>query len=118
MVDKRHYGNAPIETALIDLQVNLAAFTDIALLPKIRELYPESTPVVSGKAQVSLGPRSSADLTTTQVGYYRKARSKPWSFQARRDGLTVLQSRPYETWESLRSQFFDIWEWYQTTVSI
>lgn len=122
MVDKRHYGNAPIETALIDLQVSLAAFTDIALLaaptPKIRELYPESTPVVSGTAQVSLGPRSSADLTTTQVGYYRKAKSEPLSFQARRDGLTVLRSRPYGNWESLRTQFFEIWEWYKTAVNI
>lgn len=52
--EKRIYLNAPIESAIIDVQVAFTALSDMALLAappqEIRDRYPESKPVVSGTA--------------------------------------------------------------------
>lgn len=120
--EKRIYQKAPIESAIIDVQVEFTALSDIALLAappqEIRDLYPESNPVVSGTANVSLGARAAASYHPVQVGYFRRSRSAPLGMQVRQDGLTVSRGAPYESWESLKQQFLELWKWYTTVVNV
>ncbi len=122
MTEKRIYRNAPIESAIIDVQVESSALSDMALLAappqEIRDRYPESNPVVSGTANISLGARSTASYHPVQVGYFRRSRSAPSGMQVRQDGLTVSRGAPYESWESLKQQFLEIWKWYTTVVTV
>ncbi len=122
MVERRHYKNAPIENALIDVQVLPAALVDLALLAappaEIREKYPESHPVISGNAQISLGMVSSANFQPSQIGYFRGSPSRPSSFQVRQNGLTANRSRPYESWEVLLGDFMELWNWFSSVTHV
>ncbi len=122
MASNRHYKNAPIENALIDVQVEAGTFCDLALLAApplpIREKYPESSPVISGTAAISIGAASSASFQPSQVGYFRGSKTGPLGMQVRQDGLTVSRGRPYESWESLRTEFMEVWDWYKNVVNV
>lgn len=121
MCTGRHYPNAPITEAIIDLRVELAPDITVTDLEKIQvgqeDAYPTKLNRNVAMGQMRVGPHVSASATAEQVGYVFKSRGGKQVFQGRLDGFTMSRLAPYECWEAFRDEARRQWDVYRAAVS-
>ena len=121
MGTQRHYPNAPIAEAIIDLRVELATDITVADLEKVQvgqeDAYPTRLDRNVVRGQMQVGRRVSASATTEQIGYVFRSRDEKQIFQGRLDGFTMSRLSPYQCWESFRDEARRQWNIYRAAVS-
>lgn len=121
MAKQRHYPNAPITEAIIDLKVELPSGVTVADLEKVQagqeEAYPtkQDRNLFMGKMQV--GKQVSASASSEHLGYLFKSADEKQIFQARLDGFTMSRLAPYECWETFRDETRRLWDAYRGVVN-
>ncbi|MDA0284949.1 MAG: TIGR04255 family protein [Planctomycetota bacterium] len=123
MTELRHYTNAPITEAIIDLRVTPRDGLTLADVDSIHEGleddYPdrEDTIEAVGIMEVRAGVGASASARQSRTGSkYRSADGK-YIWQIRLDGSTFTRLAPYESWEPFRDEAHRLWKLYRDKVS-
>lgn len=120
MAKQRHYPNAPITEAIIDLMVELPSGVTVADLEKVQtgqeDAYPTKVNrnLVTGHMQ--FGKQISATASSEHLGYLFKSADEKQIFQARIDGFTMSRLAPYERWETFRDEARRLWNAYREVV--
>jgi len=115
MASNRHYPNAPITEALIDIRVTYPHGITLEKLKgfavEIREQYPNenSRDVVQGKIDLS-GPNLQTQSSRTTVGYIFHSADRRQAVQARLDGFTFSRFAPYQDWNHLVDETKRLWK--------
>jgi uncharacterized protein (TIGR04255 family) len=115
--------NAPITEALIDIRIKVKSGFDVNQLQSLHESilynYPEKKESKNWEGKFELkadGPQVSAGGGQVS-GYFFKSADKKQIFQAKVDGFTFNRLKPYETWESFRTEAKRLWQLYSEMVS-
>lgn len=120
MAKQRHYPNAPITEAIIDLKVELPSGVTVADLEKVQagqeEAYPTKQDWKLFMGQMQVGKQVSASASSEHLGYLFKSADKKQIFQARLDGFTMSRLAPYERWETFRDETRKLWNAYRGVV--
>ncbi len=113
------FKNAPIIEALLDVRVELPKEVDLKKLEEfhdlVRERFPEKKERKFFKAEIKFPPAiTSTALPTSSgtVGYLFHSPNERKIVQARVDGFTFNKLKPYENWESFRSEARKLWDLY------
>ena len=113
------FQNAPIREALLDIRVELPGDVDLKKLETfhsfVKERFPERQERRFIKAELKLSPEmASAQLPTSSGtdGYFFRSQSEKKIVQARLDGFTFNKLKPYESWDALRSEASELWNFY------
>jgi uncharacterized protein (TIGR04255 family) len=118
MAEQRHLRNAPITEAIIDLRVKLAPqMQNLQLLSslheQIHERFPQKKEIQQVEYQFQAGPPPTQSATSTHIGYRYDSANGRHVIQARLDGFTFSWLKPYDTWESLRDETYEMWKSYR-----
>ncbi|HEY9824765.1 MAG TPA: TIGR04255 family protein [Stenomitos sp.] len=118
MTQTRHYSNAPITEALVDLRILPMGESGLKTLqglrPSLEIDYPEYEEIVVAQGQFQqTGSKVTATATQSPSGYRFISANGKQVFQARLDGFTLSQLKPYKNWETLRNEAKRLWELYR-----
>ncbi len=121
MAIHRHLSRAPITEALIDLRVKLSPeMQDVAHLERIheqiKEQFPERKSQYEQIFEFHAGPSPTEKSVRNHVGYRLTSGDGKRVIQATVKGFTFSRLKPYETWENLRAEAYEIWKLYEETV--
>jgi len=122
MIESRHYPNAPITEAIIDIQVSPCADLVFEELGNVRrgqvEEYPaqESTFEATGVPEVRPGISASASAQQKQTGFRFVRSDKQYVWQSRTNGFTLSRLPPYESWEPFRDEARRLWSAYREAI--
>jgi uncharacterized protein (TIGR04255 family) len=111
----RHYPNAPITEALIDIRVNYAQGTTLEKLKKfgeeVRERYPHENTreMMEGKIDFST-PTPRSQSTRSTVGYIYHSEDRKQAVQVRLDGFTFSRFAPYQNWGHMMDETKRLWD--------
>jgi uncharacterized protein (TIGR04255 family) len=115
--------NAPINEALIDIRIKVKSGFDVnqlqSLHKSIADKYPEKKEAKTweGKFEIKAdGPQVSAGGGEIS-GFHFKSADQKQIFQAKIDGFTFNRLKPYETWETFRTEARRLWQIYREMVS-
>ena len=120
MPERRHYPNAPIVEALIDLQVILPGDVTINQLGdlaiSLQDRYPVKQNFVELAAKLEAQPDGEVHTEASQqhTGYRVSNPETNQVIIARFSGLTVSVLAPYSRWEDLRRAAQEAWSAYKT----
>lgn len=121
MGSRRHYANAPITEAVIDLRAELPTDVTVADLQKVQAgqevEYPTKLDRNLAVGQMEFGEQVSASATKKHVGYLFRSRDEKQIFQGRLDGFTMSRLAPYQDWEKFRDEARKQWNVYRSVVS-
>lgn len=113
---QRHYANAPITEAVIDLTVN----PEVGLAPEelgalCDESYPTREPLVFNQVQFSGG-----NTTTIHKPLGWRFRNGQGSdiYQARLNGFSASRLVPYQDWSAFRAEARRLWDRYTNLTQI
>jgi len=113
----KHYANAPIREALIDIRVELLPDIKLSSLDEAYELirvdYPTRNEMKFVQSEISLVGQGSASTKQEIIGYRFSAQDGKQIVQTRLDGFTFSRLTPYECWEALRDEAKKLWSIYQ-----
>lgn len=125
MPDRKHYANAPITEAVIDLTVTPGQDFSIedleALGDTLANEYPTRTPMYLYLGQMSIeeiGDPMQAETSHQHGGYSFTSKNKKQELQARLDGFTFSIYAPYERWETFRKEARRLWELYRSAIKV
>jgi len=114
-----HYPNAPIQEALIDIQVT--AHPDFAVeqlksfgqgLEKHFPEVQENVQLIQGLQFLLGGESQTFSSSKTVDGYLFKSKTDGKTVQARRDSFTFNKLRPYTDWKDFGSEAKELWQRY------
>ena len=110
---RRHYPNAPIKEAIIDVHVEPGPDATVESLAKIGDLvkvtYPHRDALF--ERQISLGV-SEASSTQKTIGYRFTSEDRKQIVQCGLNGFAFSRLAPYETWEDMRIEAERLWNMY------
>lgn len=112
------FPNAPITEALLDIRVQLPPEIDLDKLKtfheSIKERFPQKQERISIQASFKFSPEGSASLPPSSKpdGYLFRSTTENKVVQARLDGFTFNKLKPYQTWESFRTEAHELWDLY------
>jgi uncharacterized protein (TIGR04255 family) len=117
MSQTRHYQNAPITEAIIDLRVESASRLSADTLESVgegeRDLYPDRKPILMGTGYLQWGEQVSAAASSSPLGTRFVSTDGRVVWQARVDGFTISRLAPYDRWESFRDEARRLWTIYR-----
>lgn len=119
MIAKRHFNNAPIKEALIDIQVTRDGAFDPNLFQDLysqfKDAYPQAETLNTNMLGFSIDSNKSMSTTmdSQQAGYRYITKDKKDIVQYRKDGFTFSRLEPYVTWESMSAEAQKLWEIYK-----
>lgn len=117
MSSGRHYPNAPITEAVLDLRVMTAPGTNAADLAKVRAgdetAYPTAEPLMSVIGHMMIGPTPTTSTVQQQTGFVFRRQDGRYIHQARLDGFTISQLPPYSEWPDFRTEAQKQWVRYK-----
>src|SRR2546422_577602 len=121
MAKPRHLSKAPITEALIDLRVKLPAETrNVAFIETIHEqiknYYPEKKQLLEHRFEFHSGPPPPEKTATNHVGYRFTSDDGQQVIQAGINGFTFSRLKPYDTWEKLREEAYQVWKVYESAL--
>lgn len=118
MGTQRHYPNAPITEAIIDLRVELPETVKVADLEKVHAEEKAAYPTKKNRnlviGQMQFGEQVAAATSSKHVGFLFTSKDEKQILQARLDGFTMSRLAPYERWESLRDEARRLWDVYRS----
>jgi uncharacterized protein (TIGR04255 family) len=113
----KHYANAPIIEAVIDLGVELASKT-VDDLKKVHDgeeaQYPTVEKINLTTGQVNFGPEASASARVDHKGFLFRSADGKIIHQARLDGFTASRLAPYPDWGAFRTEALRLWNIYRS----
>ncbi|MBU0640676.1 MAG: TIGR04255 family protein [Planctomycetes bacterium] len=122
MLAHRHYQNAPITEAIIDLRVEPRRGITVRELQKAHAgqeaEYPYVEPLNVATGQMHVGPQVTTMASTKHIGFWFRSDDGKQIYQARLDGFTMSRLAPYECWESFRDEARRLWNVYRSTVNL
>jgi len=114
---RRHYDNAPITEAVIDIRVDLRSDFPVETLLGIRDQikaeYPTSQDVMVLKANIQFQSEGIVKSGQSKLGFSFRSLDGKQLLQARTNGFTFSRLHPYENWDSLRNEARKLWEVYR-----
>ena len=117
----QHLPNAPIQEALLDIQVVLPpdfAVTTLKLFGSgLEERFPETQErieLVQGMQFTPGGDLQSSATTRSLNGYLFISKTEGKTVQARRDGFTFNKLRPYSKWKDFTEEAKELWGHYES----
>jgi len=111
---ERHYPNAPITEAVIDLAVVFAPDADVSVesLEQLSDVaFPASEPVIFNHVQVS--GSNTAAVRRDHVGTRFRSADGLYVYQARTNGFGLSRLAPYQNWAAFRSEARRLWSKYR-----
>lgn len=121
MESVRHYKNAPITEALIDIRVELPSEIGTDELRRARagleSDYPRLDELNVATAAMQFGTQVAASASSKRVGFLFRSGDGKQIFQARRDGFTHSRLAPYERWSTFQAEARRLWTQYRAVVS-
>lgn len=124
MSDYTVFPNAPITEAVIDIKTQLPEETDLKRLESfhdhIKERFPEKQEQRFIKAGFKLSQKDTPITLPTKTGtqgYLFRSLKEKKVVQSKIDGFAFNKLKPYENWESFRSEGRELWELYSETVN-
>ncbi len=109
----RHYNNAPITEALIDIHVQLPSGADLNVLDRFRSAiaatYPREEKRIEFQAQFVAGESPDAKSEQKQIGYAFYSSDGRQVVQGRLNGFTFSRLAPYKDWEHMRDEARKQW---------
>jgi len=113
----RHYPNAPITEAVLDLRVPPTGGMAVNDLLEMRAgeeaAYPTAQPLMAIMGQFVVGPVPSTSTVQQQTGVVFRRHDGRYIYQARLDGFTISQLPPYSEWKDFRTEASRYWARYQ-----
>jgi uncharacterized protein (TIGR04255 family) len=120
MTQQRHYKNAPITEALIDLRVTPKNDVTLEHLRQIRAGYEDEFPTerkrIEGRFDLQVGEEITPHSEQSQVGYVYTSNDQTCLVQATTSGFTFNRLAPYTNWEQFRDEARFWWERYCSVV--
>lgn len=113
MANRRHLSRAPIREAIIDIRTTPPC--DVKTIAKLAEALKEQYPAQQTMVSKMFGFEvAEKQFTTPQRGDGPQGMrltdaSGKHVAQLRVDGFTFSRIAPYETWEAMRAQAFELW---------
>ncbi len=118
MGTQRHYPNAPITEALIDLRVELPKRTTVADLEKVHAEEKSAYPIKKNRnlviGQMQFGQQVAAAASSKHIGFLFTSKDEKQIFQARLDGFTMSRLAPYESWDVFCKEARRLWDRYRS----
>lgn len=125
MTERRHYPNAPITEALIDLRITHAEDFSVDDLGKMGEAiadrYPTQEPMYLHAGQITFpqpGDPVQVEATEQHGGFRFISENKQQILQARMDGFTFSTLAPYDSWEPFRDEARRLWGLYKPAAKV
>ena len=119
MSQRPHLSNAPILEAILDIKAALPAGTRLERLATMHGAISDRYPKRRTRKRIEgvLDIKSEGDVrltrsAPTEDGYMFHSQDGKRIVQARLDGFTFNQLKPYETWEKLRDEAKEHWALY------
>lgn len=121
MTETRHYPNAPITEAILDLRVFPRPDIKLDELKKViageETAFAQAEPVHVITGQIILTDTSTtSNPLNTQVGYIFRHKDGRYIHQARTDGFTISQLPKYTSWKDLEREGRRRWAIYREVV--
>ena len=123
MIVKRHLSHAPIEEAMIDIQVALPEKVNTEALnseyAQIADQYPKHEIIQRGEFGLhsNEGEPTRVTIGHTVAGYRYASEDGQRVVQFRMDGYTFSRLEPYDRWEEMKEEAVRLWGVYAGTVS-
>ena len=120
MVETTRFPNAPITEALLDIRVKLPTQTDLAKLATfhdaIKQKYPSKHERMAWRGHIEIQASPVAQVSQSAAGgpdgYSFTSIDGRQVVQARLDGFTFSQLKPYDKWITLRDEAQELWQHY------
>lgn len=119
MISQTADRNVPVVEALLDIKTTLPESVDLNTLQKFqdkfRDSYPNKETKVEWKAAFQIKQNESPVISNTppsEVGFIFNPPDKSRLVQARFDGFTFNQLKPYTSWEEFSTEAKTLWEHY------
>ncbi len=116
--------NAPITEALLNIRVNTPANTQLDQLGRfpqaIRDRYPhrQDRVLVQGRLQFSKSDTTLSQSSAHSLdGYNFRSVDRNQVIQVGLAGFTFSRLRPYRSWDSLRDEAKELWQYYKDMAS-
>ncbi len=117
MQKSKHYSNAPLTEAIIDLKVTLPDSVNIDTLANIHPYIKELFPIVEEihRGSITLQPNMEAPINAFRQihGFLFRSEDKVKIFQATLNEFTFNRLKPYTNWEELRDDAKYMWKIYR-----
>lgn len=120
MGTQRHYPNAPITEALIDLRVELPKRVTVTDLEMVHAEEKSAYPIKKNRnlviGQMQVGEQVAAATSSKHIGFLFTSTDEKQIFQARLDGFTMSRLAPYESWDVFCKEARRLWDRYRSVV--
>ena len=119
MTSEKHYPNAPITEAVIDIQLTSQVSSDqLAKVNDGQGDYPTSDQLNATSGAMLFGPSANTFTTSTSqpIGFISRSNDNLHIYQARTNGFTFSRLAPYPHWSVLRSEARKLWKPYRDLV--
>lgn len=111
---ERHYPNAPITEAVIDLVVQPTADVSLEKLEAISdEAYPKKEPLILNQVQFAGGATTTSQQS---LGWRFRAGNGLYVYQTRLNGFGTSRLAPYEDWMTFCREARRLWNRYFDTI--
>lgn len=120
MTTPRHLEKAPITEALVDIRVKLPPSVDLSTLESAHVLFSEGYPQRRERIRMetNIDPKRGESQTKSFVdGFMYTSTNNKQVVQVRLDGFTFSRLKPYDAWESLRTEAYRLWGLYRGKAS-
>jgi uncharacterized protein (TIGR04255 family) len=119
-VARRHYKNAPITEAVIDIQIDNVAGKTIDDVTRLADSLKNHFPVRTPVFQLQMGFQAEVPGTTSpqfhndtqNLGWRLNSKTQPHVLQIRTNGFTYSHLPPYSNWETFSAEAEDLWSQY------
>ncbi len=113
----KHYSQAPITEAIIDLKVTLSEGFSVDDLENIHghisDHFPVKEQIHAGSLLFQSGPSIKIDASREHHGFLFRSGDGLRIFQATLSGFTFNRLAPYDTWEEFSADARRLWEVYK-----
>ncbi len=123
MEQAKHYSRSPIVEARIEIKVKLSPEMEVTNLMQIASAIESEYEIehqyfnINGQITVDSDLVVSASANQNPVGYGFSTEDKQRRIQARLDGFTFSQFKPYSSWNKFQETAHNLWEIYNNTTN-
>src|SRR5580704_380266 len=120
-IEPLHFGKAPIQEAIIAIQVHDlpdSIVEELRALPdKVKDSYRQQTELTQAQFVGQIGPQGpTASAQQRFIGLQFQTLDSKQLFQARLNGFSFHRLAPYESWGPFRNEAFRLWNLYRDVV--
>jgi uncharacterized protein (TIGR04255 family) len=118
MQARKHYSNAPITEAVINIQAQLSPEIKLDILSQmyssIEAEYPKREDMLVLQGEMIVSTSVGAKASQSHIGYRVISSDEKHICQLRLDGFTFSRLAPYDCWETFRDEAKRLWSIYNS----